>query len=172
MSGLLLPKPEQLVDLVGHIGAIQLTMTGAFDEKISELKTAQAELAKFQGIVATVAEAQKIRDNATVFAEDTSRRCGEALAKAEQKLGEVIQREAVVTSREGAVGRRETATETRNKILDSRERSIITAQEAREGALADREVALKRNEEKCAAAASKLASDISAFNARLESLRA
>lgn len=172
MSSFVLPKPEQLVDLVGQIGAIKLTMDGAFDQRIADLKAAAAALDEMTNKVNTLSQAQKIKDDAQALSEATQTACSQAVAKANDTLGAALAREAQVTARETAVTAREGAATTRSQFLDDREKSIIFAQDSRDRDLDDREDALAKQEAQSKAKLNKLNADIDAFNKRLDALKA
>lgn len=166
-----LPKPEQLVDLVSHGAAIHLAMTGAFDDKIAELKNAQAALADATSIAQTIDQAQKIKDDADTYAAAALAKAKDALAKAQDATDKVSSREALVMAREQAVASRESAADSRQDTQDRREQAILDAQNARDASLSAREQTVKNAEADVVAKAKKLATDQAAFNQRLDALR-
>lgn len=175
----MLPKPEQLVDLVGQIGAIQLLMNGAFDERIAQLKAAQAALAETEAVVATLAEANKIFADARADVERAKQSCNDMRQDAEAIRAKAIAREAKVMSRESAASRREQMLEQGTAALNERENNAFIAQQVRtaelsaiEAALREREEAVNKKEQDLSAAYEKLTVDIANFNLRLDALKA
>jgi hypothetical protein len=169
---MVLPKPEQLIDLVGHAVVIKQAMEGEFDKQISALKEAQAALAEQNGIVKTLAQAERIRDAATADAESKRVLCEDAIAKANTTLTAALARDRAVTDRENEVGRREATVAKAAESLKQLKIEIDKRQSEQDADLKKREAKLVENERNHAAAAAKLAKDIAAFNARLESLKA
>src|SRR5258706_4883304 len=142
-----LPKPEQLVDLVSHAAAVKLAMDGQFDDKIKELKAAQAALAKTGAIVDTLKAAQKIKDDADAYAAAALEKANGALSRAQDATDKVASREAIVTAREQAVGSREAASDQRQKAQDAREESMLNAQTLTDSALVQRDKILNKKED-------------------------
>lgn len=167
-----LPKPEQLVDLVGTSAAVQLAMNGAFDDKIMELKAAQAALAAAQSIATTVEQAQKVKADADAYAAKTKEECLALVAKAVNIGDQTKSRETLVAGREQAVSGRETAADARQRDQDEREQAIFNTQNARSAELLSRETALEQDEASYTSRKAQLDADIRAFNQRLEALKA
>jgi chromosome segregation ATPase len=166
-----LPKPEQMVDIVGHAAAVKLAMDGAFDDKIKELKAAQKKLTDAFAIGMTLEQAQKIKDDAEAYATAALEKAKQALSRAQDATDKVASREATVTAREQAVAGREKAADARQATQDTREESILQAQNEREAQLNTRTEMLKKNQDSVTERARKLEADIRAFNQKLEALK-
>lgn len=166
-----LPKPEQMVDIVSHAAAVKLAMDGAFDDKIEELKAAQAALAEATAIAQTLEQAQKIKSDAEAYAAAALEKAKQALGRAQDATDKAASREATVTAREQAVAGREKAADARQATQDTREESILQAQNEREAQLNTRADMLKKNQDSVTERARKLEADIRAFNQKLEALK-
>src|SRR5258708_1977046 len=142
-----LPRPEQLVDLVSHAAAVKLAMDGKFDDKIAELKAAQAALADATSIAQTLEQAQKIKDDADAYAATALEKAKQALSRAQDATDKASSREAILAGREQAVASRESAADTRQATQDRREESILQAQNQREPQLDTRADMLKTNQD-------------------------
>ncbi len=166
-----LPRPEQLVDLVSHAAAVKLAMDGQFDDKIAELKAAQAALAEVTSIAETLEQAQKIKGDADAYAAAALEKAKQALIRAQDATDKAASREATVGAREQAVSGREKAADARQATQDTREQSFLDAQVAASDKLAAREVKLKKAEDDYAGRKKQLDADIRAFNQKLEALK-
>ena len=166
-----LPKPEQLVDLVGAGAAVHLAMTGAFDDKIAELKAAQAALADAQTIADTVEGAQKFKADTDAYNAQVRVDCDAMIANAKKVVDDASSRVANVMERETAVSGREKAADSREAELTARTNAIEASQTSKAAELLAREEALKTGEQDLLAERKQLASDQVAFNQRLDSLK-
>lgn len=171
MSAFLLPKPEQLADLTGTVAAVQLAMSGAFDDKIAELKKQQAALGEKLVIAGTLDEAQQIKDDANAYAASTRKAADDLAAKAQAKADEADSRLTLVTARESAVRGREVAANARQQDQDARDQAIANRQDSIAAVQSARDAVLAKNEADYAGRNKKLTADIAAFNQRLEALK-
>lgn len=176
MSALMqLPKPEQMVDIAGHVAAVKLAMDGAFDGRIAELKEALAAMDEKTSIAQTLEQAQKIKDDADDYATAALAKAKDALAKAQDATDKAASREATVSARESAVASRESGVEGRQATQDRREQAMLDAQTVSEISIKARLAALDKNEAAQAGKQKQLDADIRAFNQKLdafESLKA
>lgn len=171
MSGTLLPRPEQLMDMVGSAAAVKLAMEGAFDARIKELKEAAAALDGKTKIVSTLDEAIAIRDKAIADAAKSADASAALAATARSTFDSAKSREATIASREQAVASREAAADRRQSGQDAREQAIAETQSNRSAELLSREQALEENEADYAIRKRLLEADIRAFNQKLEALK-
>lgn len=171
MSGIMIPKPEQLVDIAGHVAAVKLAMDGAFDAKIADLKEAMSALDERTSIAQTLDQAQKVKDDADNYAAAALQKAKDALAKAQDSIDRSASREALVSGREQAVASRETAADTRQATQDTREQAILDAQNARDISLTARETLVKKREIELTGGLKQLAADRAALNQRLDALK-
>jgi len=166
-----LPRPEQLIDVAGHMAAVKLAMDGQFDARIAELKVAIAALDEKTSIAQTLDQAQKVKDDADAYAVAALAKAKEALSKAQDATDKVASRESIVTARESVVASRESAADARQATQDAREQSILGAQNSRDASLTARETAVKKGEIELAGKVKKLSGDQAAFNQKLDALK-
>lgn len=167
----MLPRPEQLMDMVGSAAAVKLAMEGAFDGRIKELKKAIADLEEKNSIVTNLDEALKVRTQADEYSSATRKKADDAVRASAKIREDADSRAALAAGRETTVAAREAAADKRQDQQDSRENIIFAQQKQRASELLAREEALEENEADYATRKKQLDADIRAFNQRLESLK-
>lgn len=171
MGAIVIPRPEQLVDIAGHVAAVKLAMDGAFDARIKDLKAATAALSDAQTIATSVSQAQKVRVDADDYSDKQRANADALMMKARDQADKAASRESTVAAREQAVASRESAADNRQATQDTREDSIIQAQSAQDAKLSARETAVRKGEIELAGALKQLAADRAALNQRLDALK-
>ena len=151
---------------------VELALKGAFKEEIAALDVRLDSIDEKLGMVATVEDAAAVRASADAHAAATGARVEELFKRATAAADQAASKLSSVEAREQAVGTREAAVQSRASMLDSREKSIADAQNSKDAELREREAALSKNEADVLARKKQLATDISAFNQRLEALKA
>lgn len=104
---------DQILQAHDQALALPVILSGVLDEKIAELKVEQAKLAEAQGIVATLAEAKKVRDAAQAIQGQAQREYA-----ASQVTATEIERSANAKF-EAAVAREQATNRAREELAES-----------------------------------------------------
>jgi len=146
-------------------GKLMDYFTKQFLKDLGQMAALRDELAKRQGALSAVEDANKLRAEADAYAQT---RKGET----DINLAQAKEANAVAKALQMSLDAREAALNTREGQLDKDTAALAKAVEAHKQAVADAEVALQNTEKALKIAQDKLAADQAALDARVKAFQA